>query len=94
MIVNAFDGLELPVYSDGMQVRDWLYIDDHCRGILSEKLMRETCRSPVTDFETGLARTIGWYRANASWVALVRSGEYCAYYEAQNGARRVLQPSI
>jgi dTDP-glucose 4,6-dehydratase len=25
----------LPVYGDGQQVRDWLYVDDHCRGILA-----------------------------------------------------------
>ncbi len=35
MISNAMDGLPLPVYGDGMQVRDWLYVDDHCRGILA-----------------------------------------------------------
>jgi len=150
MIANAFEGRELPIYGDGMQVRDWLYVDDHCRGILavleqgrdgeiyniggnrslpnlevvrqvltltgkpesliryvadrlghdrryalsSEKLMRETPWRPVTDFETGLARTIEWYRANASWVARVRSGEYCTYYDAQYGAHRSLQLSV
>jgi dTDP-glucose 4,6-dehydratase len=35
MISNALDGLPLPVYGDGLQVRDWLYVDDHCRGILA-----------------------------------------------------------
>lgn len=35
MISNAFDGQPLPVYGDGMQVRDWLFVDDHCRGILA-----------------------------------------------------------
>ena len=35
MISNAFDHQPLPVYGDGMQVRDWLYVDDHCRGILA-----------------------------------------------------------
>jgi dTDP-glucose 4,6-dehydratase len=33
MIANAIEGKKLPVYGDGMQVRDWLYVDDHCRGI-------------------------------------------------------------
>ena len=33
MIANAIDGVPLPVYGDGLQVRDWLYVDDHCRGI-------------------------------------------------------------
>ena len=35
MIANALQDRSLPVYGDGMQVRDWLYVDDHCRGILS-----------------------------------------------------------
>ncbi|SPE40836.1 dTDP-glucose 4,6 dehydratase, NAD(P)-binding [Candidatus Sulfopaludibacter sp. SbA3] len=143
MIANAFEDRPLPVYGDGMQVRDWLYVDDHCRGILavlgkgregeiyniggnrslpnldvvqkllaltgkpesliryvtdrpghdrryalsSEKLMRETEWQPVMDFETGLARTIEWYRANAAWVARVRSGEYRTYYEKNYGNR-------
>ncbi len=143
MIANAFENQELPVYGDGMQVRDWLYVDDHCRGIKavleqgrdgeiyniggnrslpnldvvrkvlaltgkpgtliryvtdrpghdrryalsSEKLMRETGWAPVIEFGTGLARTIEWYRANARWVARVRSGEYRTYYETQYGGR-------
>ena len=33
MIANALDGKQLPVYGDGMQIRDWLYVDDHCRAI-------------------------------------------------------------
>jgi dTDP-glucose 4,6-dehydratase len=136
MISNAFEGRPLPVYGDGMQVRDWLYVDDHCRGILaalergrdgeiyniggnrslpnmtvvkqilaatgapeslikfvedrpghdrryalsSEKLMRETGWAPRMDFETGLARTIAWYRENTGWVRAVKSGEYMTYY--------------
>ncbi len=144
MLANALEDRPLPVYGDGMQVRDWLYVDDHCRGILavldkgragevyniggnrslpnlevirkllalagkpesliqyvkdrpghdrryalsSEKVLRETGWRPRVDFETGLARTIEWYRANAPWVARVRSGEYRNYYE-RNYANRV-----
>ncbi|HTM51529.1 MAG TPA: dTDP-glucose 4,6-dehydratase [Bryobacteraceae bacterium] len=33
MISNALEARPLPVYGDGMQVRDWLYVEDHCRGI-------------------------------------------------------------
>jgi dTDP-glucose 4,6-dehydratase len=35
MIVNALAGKPLPVYGDGMQVRDWLYVGDHCSAIRS-----------------------------------------------------------
>lgn len=143
MIANALEDRQLPVYGDGMQVRDWLYVEDHCRGILavlekgrageiyniggnrslpnlevvhkilqhtgkpesliryvtdrpghdrryalsSEKLMRETGWSPLTDFEDGIARTIEWYRSHGEWVARVRSGEYRAYYEKNYGSR-------
>jgi dTDP-glucose 4,6-dehydratase len=34
MILNALDGKELPVYGRGDQVRDWLHVDDHARGLL------------------------------------------------------------
>jgi dTDP-glucose 4,6-dehydratase len=33
MITNALDGLPLPIYGDGMNIRDWLHVEDHCRGI-------------------------------------------------------------
>jgi dTDP-glucose 4,6-dehydratase len=35
MISNALQDRPLPVYGDGQQIRDWLYVDDHCRAILS-----------------------------------------------------------
>jgi dTDP-glucose 4,6-dehydratase len=35
MISNAFEDKPLPIYGDGLQVRDWLYVDDHCRAILA-----------------------------------------------------------
>ena len=33
MIVNALSGKSMPVYGDGMQIRDWLYVKDHCSAI-------------------------------------------------------------
>jgi dTDP-glucose 4,6-dehydratase len=143
MIANAMEDRPLPVYGDGMQIRDWLYVEDHCRGIRaalekgrdgeiyniggnrslpnlevvrkvlsitgkpesliqyvadrpghdrryalsSEKLMRETGWAPRMDFETGLAKTVEWYRANAGWVTRVRSGAYREYYEQNYGCR-------
>jgi dTDP-glucose 4,6-dehydratase len=32
-ILNALEGKPIPVYGDGLNVRDWLYVEDHCRGI-------------------------------------------------------------
>ena len=33
MILNAVDGKPLPVYGDGQNIRDWLFVEDHCRAI-------------------------------------------------------------
>jgi dTDP-glucose 4,6-dehydratase len=35
MITNALEGQPLPVYGDGRQVRDWIHVEDHCRGVLA-----------------------------------------------------------
>ena len=32
-LINALHGRPLPIYGDGLQVRDWLHVEDHCRGI-------------------------------------------------------------
>lgn len=137
MISNALEGKNLPIYGDGMQVRDWLYVDDHCRAIFAvvskgqpgeiynvggsralpnravvemildavgqphslmktvtdrpghdrryaittEKLENATGWKALVNFETGLARTIQWYKDNPEWIQRVRSGEYQGYYE-------------
>jgi dTDP-glucose 4,6-dehydratase len=38
-VTNALDGEPLPLYGDGKQVRDWLYVEDHCAGV--ELVLRE-----------------------------------------------------
>jgi dTDP-glucose 4,6-dehydratase len=35
MILNAIEGKNLPVYGDGANVRDWLHVEDHCRGLIA-----------------------------------------------------------
>jgi dTDP-glucose 4,6-dehydratase len=33
MISNALENKELPIYGDGMHIRDWIYVEDHCRAL-------------------------------------------------------------
>ncbi|OFO29376.1 dTDP-glucose 4,6-dehydratase [Neisseria sp. HMSC056A03] len=45
MILNALDGKPLPVYGDGMQIRDWLFVEDHARAlyqVVTEGVVGET----------------------------------------------------
>lgn len=135
---NAMEGKRVPLYGDGMHIRDWLHVEDNCRGILaalekgksgqvynlgggnerpnlvvarailrhvgaSESLIefvkdrpghdrryaidctkakRELGWTPKIKFESGLKKTLDWYRRNAKWVERVRSGEYRSYYES------------
>ena len=45
MLANALNNEPIPVYGDGLNVRDWIYVDDHCRAIL---LALENGRSGAT----------------------------------------------
>ena len=137
VIANAIDGKPIPVYGDGQQVRDWIFVDDHCRavdavmrkaptgsvyciGARSEQPNLNVVRTildavgashelityvtdrpghdrryaidpvriesdlgwaPQESFESGIAKTVVWYRANAEWIARARSGAYREYYE-------------
>ncbi|WP_440222318.1 dTDP-glucose 4,6-dehydratase [Dokdonella sp. MW10] len=141
MIQKALAGESLPVYGDGRNVRDWLYVVDHCRAILrvleigrvgevynvggdaerenlhvvkticalldervpladgrrreslvtfvkdrpghdrryaidATKIRRDLGWRPSESFESGMARTVEWYLANADWVARVLDGTY------------------
>ncbi|MBE7414619.1 MAG: dTDP-glucose 4,6-dehydratase [Deltaproteobacteria bacterium] len=45
MVINALKGKALPVYGDGLNVRDWLYVEDHCRAVdvvLEKGMLGET----------------------------------------------------
>jgi len=41
IILNAIEGKRLPIYGDGKQIRDWLYVDDHARALLNVALTGE-----------------------------------------------------
>ena len=126
------------MYGDGLNVRDWLYVDDNCAGIdavlrkgalgevynigggnevknlaLTRHILELLGKSPelirfvadrpghdrrysidcgklqalgwhpATPFETGLERTVSWYRDNPTWWRKIKSGEWREYYEQQ-----------
>jgi len=138
MFTKATKDEPLPVYGDGKNVRDWIYVDDHCRGVLlaltkgragavynfggaaempnievvrtilrltgkDESLIKfvtdrpghdrryamnfdmaaaELGFAPSVTFSLGMERTIGWYQANASWLAEVQSGAYLRFMDS------------
>jgi dTDP-glucose 4,6-dehydratase len=54
-VTNLLEGAQVPVYGDGLQVRDWLYVDDHARGI-AHVLEHGTC-GEVYNLGGGNSRT-------------------------------------
>jgi len=45
VIANAMEEKDVPVYGDGLQVRDWIYVDDHCRAV--DAVMRRAATGSV-----------------------------------------------
>ncbi|MEI8596273.1 dTDP-glucose 4,6-dehydratase [Photobacterium sp. Hal280] len=68
MILNALDGKPLPVYGDGMQIRDWLYVEDHARALYTV----------VTQGEVGETYNIGGHNEKAN-IEVVKT--LCALLE-------------
>jgi dTDP-glucose 4,6-dehydratase len=75
MIVNALAGKPLPVYGDGQQVRDWLYVKDHCaaiREVLARGRVGETynvgggCEKPNIEIVTTVCALLDEMRASAA----------------------------
>lgn len=54
-VTNALDGVPLPVYGDGRQRRDWLYVEDHCAGIAT--VLERGRAGEVYNLEAGTERT-------------------------------------
>jgi dTDP-glucose 4,6-dehydratase len=64
VILNALAGKPLPIYGDGQQIRDWLYVKDHCaaiRAVLSQGVIGETYNIGGNNEKTNLqvVKTIG-----------------------------------
>ncbi len=139
-ILNCLAGDPVPVYGDGAQVRNWLFVEDFASAIdivlesgepgqaynvggpdelpnidvvrkvleltgRDESLIEYVSDRPGHDrryslastkleqlgwnaevpFESGIERTVGWYRDNEAWWGPLRSGDYRDYYERQYG---------
>ncbi len=54
-ITNAIDDEPLPLYGDGLQIRDWLHVEDHCRGI--DVVFREGQPGEIYNIDGGMERT-------------------------------------
>jgi dTDP-glucose 4,6-dehydratase len=141
ILANALNDEQIPLYGDGQNVRDWIYVDDHCRAILlalekgqsgavynigarNERRNIDLIKSvldavgkphsliqfvkdrpghdrryaidpsfiendlgwrPLETWESGLEKTIQWYRGNNQWLERARSGAYRDYYRTQYG---------
>ncbi|HFQ4922298.1 dTDP-glucose 4,6-dehydratase [Vibrio sp. IRLE0018] len=68
MILNALEGKPLPVYGDGMQIRDWLFVEDHARALYKV----------VTEGEIGETYNIGGHNEKAN-IEVVKT--LCALLE-------------
>ena len=73
MILNCLEGKPLPVYGDGMNVRDWLYVEDHCsaiRTVLKHGRLGESyniggnCERPNIDIVKIICALVGKYGKN------------------------------
>ena len=86
MINNVKHHKQLPVYGDGMQIRDWLYVEDHCKAIdmvaiggkIGEVYNVGGHNERPNIF---IVKTIDWYLENEEWMNRVTSGAYQSYYE-------------
>ena len=139
MLSNAMNDEPVPVYGDGRNVRDWIYVGDHCRAVLAAmgrgragevynvgarnqrrnvevaesvlkllgkplslikfvkdrpghdrryaidpaKTETELGWRPLETWESGLEKTLRWYKENVGWVERARSGAYREYYARQ-----------
>ena len=87
-VTNALDGEPLPLYGDGAQVRDWLYVDDHCAGI--ELAMRRGRAGEAYNIGGGEEAT----NAEITRLVLEHTGASESARPAGRGPRRTRPPLL
>lgn len=88
MITNAMDGKPLPIYGDGKQQRDWLHVEDNCRGVLAVLEKGASARSTTSAGST--SRKTSRLRAACStlWAVLKRFSPTSKIVQAMIAAMR------
>ena len=83
MILNALEAKPLPIYGDGSNIRDWLYVEDHCSGILT--VLRNgipgenynlggDCEKTNIEIVDGICRVLGSLRPPSENEAMRQAG--------------------
>jgi dTDP-glucose 4,6-dehydratase len=71
-VTNAIDDLPLPLYGDGKNVRDWLYVEDHCAAIDFRSTTEKTARPTTSVAETSWRTVTSRSRSSSSSESLTR----------------------
>jgi dTDP-glucose 4,6-dehydratase len=82
LITNAVDGLSLPLYGDGSAVRDFIFVEDHCRAI--DLVLHEAPANQTYNVGTG-AETSGLQVARAVLAAMGKSEDLIEYVADRPG---------
>ncbi len=82
LVTNAIDDLPLPLYNDGSAVRDYIYVEDHCRGI--DRVLHEGGVGEVYNLGTG-AETSGLTAARAVLELMGKPESMIQFVEDRKG---------
>ncbi len=79
-VTNILDGGTVPLYGDGLNIRDWLHVDDHCLGIAlvlgrgrAGEVYHVGGGTELTNRELTEKLLVAWYRNNRAWWEPLKS---------------------
>jgi len=74
MILNALNGKPLPVYGDGRNIRDWLYVEDHCEAIATVLHCGRVGQTYNIGAGTRSATSTSWRQSATLWMRWREAG--------------------